>query len=62
MWLKGTRLKASLLFCSHQKLMTLMNPSRDEPEEEIAQMQTDVTDEEMALRYRHGDAGGRASL
>lgn len=52
--------------CSHQKLMTLMNPkNRDEEEEETAQMQTDVTDEEMALRYqqsRHGNAGWRLDL
>uniref|UniRef100_A0A1A8M077 M-phase phosphoprotein 6 n=2 Tax=Nothobranchius TaxID=28779 RepID=A0A1A8M077_9TELE len=33
-----------------QKLMALMNP-KDEVEEDVSQMQTDVTDEEMALRY-----------
>lgn len=39
------------LCCCHQKLMTLMNPKNGEEEEEdISQMQTDVTDEEMALR------------
>lgn len=52
--------------CSHQKLMTLMNPkSRDEEEEESARMQTDVTDEEMALRYkqtRRTNAGWRLDL
>ncbi|XP_063336498.1 M-phase phosphoprotein 6 [Pelmatolapia mariae] len=36
-----------------EKLMALMNPSEEEEEEEedLSQMQTDVTDEEMALRY-----------
>lgn len=52
--------------CSHQKLMTLMNPkNRDEEEEEISQMQMDVTDEEMALRYkqtRHRNPGWRLDL
>lgn len=47
--------------CSHQKLALLMNPkSREEEEEETTRMQTDVTDEEMALRYRrsrHRNAG-----
>ncbi|KAF7224926.1 M-phase phosphoprotein 6 [Nothobranchius furzeri] len=33
-----------------EKLMALMNP-KDEVEEDVSQMQTDVTDEEMALRY-----------
>lgn len=33
--------------------MALMNPkNKEEEEENIHQMQTDVTDEEMALRYR----------
>lgn len=33
--------------------MALMNPKNKEEEvEDIHQMQTDVTDEEMALRYR----------
>lgn len=49
------------VFCSHQKLALLMNPkNREEEEEETTQMQTDVTDEEMALRYkqsRHRTAG-----
>lgn len=36
-----------------QKLMALMNPkNKEEEEEDFCQMQTDVTDEEMALRYR----------
>lgn len=52
--------------CSHQKLMELMNPkNREEEEEESTRMQTDVTDEEMALRYkgsRHGNAGWRLEL
>lgn len=36
-----------------QKLMALMNPREEEEEEEedLSQMQTDITDEEMALRY-----------
>ncbi|XP_062246184.1 M-phase phosphoprotein 6 [Platichthys flesus] len=37
-----------------EKLMTLMNPSEEGPaeeEEETSRMPTDVTDEEMALRY-----------
>ncbi|XP_038561977.1 M-phase phosphoprotein 6 [Micropterus salmoides] len=38
-----------------EKLMALMNPKDEEEEgeeeEEISRMQTDVTDEEMALRY-----------
>jgi len=37
-----------------EKLMALMNPkdeSEKREEEEISRMQTDVTDEEMALRY-----------
>ncbi|XP_054476511.1 M-phase phosphoprotein 6 [Anoplopoma fimbria] len=36
-----------------EKLMALMNPRDEEEkeEEEISRMQTDVTDEEMALRY-----------
>lgn len=34
---------------SLQKLMALMNPR--EEEEDLSRMQTDVTDEEMALRY-----------
>lgn len=38
---------------SLQKLMALMNPREEEEEEEedLSRMQTDVTDEEMALRY-----------
>lgn len=32
--------------------MALMNPKIKEEEEEVRQMQTDVTDQEMALRYR----------
>lgn len=37
----------------YQKLMALMNPkNKEEEEEDLRQMQTDVTDEEMALRYR----------
>lgn len=32
--------------------MLLMNPkNREEEKEDVTQMQTDVTDEEMALRY-----------
>ncbi|XP_037539257.1 M-phase phosphoprotein 6 [Nematolebias whitei] len=35
-----------------EKLMILMNPKEeDEEEEDVSRMQTDVTDEEMALRY-----------
>ncbi|AWP09039.1 putative M-phase phosphoprotein 6 [Scophthalmus maximus] len=35
-----------------EKLMTLMNPrDEEEKQEETSRMQTDVTDEEMALRY-----------
>lgn len=37
-----------------EKLMALMNPKEDteeEEEEDLRKMQTDVTDEEMALRY-----------
>ncbi|XP_059191410.1 M-phase phosphoprotein 6 [Centropristis striata] len=37
-----------------EKLMVLMNPKEEkeeEEEEEMSRMQTDVTDEEMALRY-----------
>ncbi|XP_039893553.1 M-phase phosphoprotein 6 isoform X2 [Simochromis diagramma] len=36
-----------------EKLMALMNPREEEEEEEedLSRMQTDVTDEEMALRY-----------
>ncbi|XP_041794457.1 M-phase phosphoprotein 6 [Chelmon rostratus] len=36
-----------------EKLMALMNPKDEEEkeEEEVSRMQTDVTDEEMALRY-----------
>ncbi|XP_040894369.1 M-phase phosphoprotein 6 [Toxotes jaculatrix] len=36
-----------------EKLMALMNPKDEEEEQEveISRMQTDVTDEEMALRY-----------
>ncbi|XP_031584306.1 M-phase phosphoprotein 6 [Oreochromis aureus] len=36
-----------------EKLMALMNPREEEEEEEedLSQMQTDITDEEMALRY-----------
>lgn len=35
-----------------EKLMALMNPKEEEEEpEEVSRMQTDVTDEEMALRY-----------
>ncbi|XP_042371389.1 M-phase phosphoprotein 6 [Plectropomus leopardus] len=38
-----------------QKLMALMNPKdeeeKQEKEEDLSRMQTDVTDEEMALRY-----------
>ncbi|XP_029991531.1 M-phase phosphoprotein 6 [Sphaeramia orbicularis] len=36
-----------------EKLMILMNPKDDDDkeEEDISRMQTDVTDEEMALRY-----------
>ncbi|XP_029283434.1 M-phase phosphoprotein 6-like [Cottoperca gobio] len=36
-----------------EKLMLLMNPKEEEEEEEeeVSRMQTDVTDEEMALRY-----------
>ncbi|KAK2880661.1 M-phase phosphoprotein 6 isoform X2 [Channa argus] len=37
-----------------EKLMALLNPKHEEmkrEEEEISRMQTDVTDEEMALRY-----------
>uniref|UniRef100_UPI0037E95990 M-phase phosphoprotein 6 n=1 Tax=Semicossyphus pulcher TaxID=241346 RepID=UPI0037E95990 len=35
-----------------EKLMALMNPKDEtEKEEEMSRMQTDVTDEEMALRY-----------
>ncbi|TWW76108.1 M-phase phosphoprotein 6 [Takifugu flavidus] len=35
-----------------EKLMALMNPkNKEEEEEDLRQMQTDVTDEEMALRY-----------
>ncbi|KAM9351712.1 M-phase phosphoprotein 6 isoform 1-T1 [Symphorus nematophorus] len=36
-----------------EKLMVLMNPKdeEDKEEEDISRMQTDVTDEEMALRY-----------
>lgn len=35
--------------------MALMNPKDEdeEEEEEVSRMQTDVTDEEMALRYRN---------
>lgn len=36
---------------SLQKLMALMNPREEEEEEDLSRMQTDVTDEEMALRY-----------
>lgn len=33
--------------------MALMNPkNKEEEEEDLRQMPTDVTDEEMALRYR----------
>lgn len=33
--------------------MALMNPKdEEEEEEEISRMQTDITDEEMALRYK----------
>lgn len=33
--------------------MALMNPKEEEEEpEEVSRMQTDVTDEEMALRYK----------
>lgn len=37
--------------------MALMNPKEKEEkeEEEISRMQTDVTDEEMALRYKQTD-------
>lgn len=47
--------------------MALMNPKNreEEEEEETRQMQTDVTDEEMALRYkhsRHRNAGWRLDL
>lgn len=39
-----------------QKLMVLMNPKDEEEEEEgqkeVNRMQTDITDEEMALRYK----------
>lgn len=44
-----------------QKLMVLMNPKDEEEkqeEEEISRMQTDVTDEEMALRYEQADTDG----
>lgn len=44
-----------LVLSSSQKLMALMNPKDEEEkeeEEEASRMQTDVTDEEMALRYR----------
>ncbi|XP_061578266.1 M-phase phosphoprotein 6 [Cololabis saira] len=35
-----------------EKLMALLNPKdEDEEEEDVSHMQTDVTDEEMALRY-----------
>ncbi|XP_068168341.1 M-phase phosphoprotein 6 [Antennarius striatus] len=36
-----------------EKLMVLMNPKdkEEKEEEDISQMQTDITDEEMALRY-----------
>ncbi|KAF7649820.1 hypothetical protein LDENG_00135500 [Lucifuga dentata] len=36
-----------------EKLMSLLNPKdeMEEEEEEISRMQTDITDEEMALRY-----------
>ncbi|XP_072241415.1 M-phase phosphoprotein 6 [Leuresthes tenuis] len=36
-----------------EKLMALLNPKEEEEEEEedVSRMQTDVTDEEMALRY-----------
>ncbi|RVE71396.1 hypothetical protein OJAV_G00051420 [Oryzias javanicus] len=35
-----------------EKLMTLLNPKdEDEEEMDVSRMQTDVTDEEMALRY-----------
>ncbi|XP_017259476.1 M-phase phosphoprotein 6 [Kryptolebias marmoratus] len=34
-----------------EKLMVLMNPKEKEEEEDVSRMQTDVTDEEMALRY-----------
>lgn len=37
--------------------MALMNPKdkEEKEEEEISRMQTDVTDEEMALRYKQTD-------
>lgn len=41
--------------------MVLMNPKDEEEkqeEEEISRMQTDVTDEEMALRYEQADTDG----
>lgn len=42
-----------LFLCLSQKLMALMNPKEEEEEqEEVSRMQTDVTDEEMALRYK----------
>lgn len=42
----------NLFHLSHQKLMLLMNPKKiEEEEEDVTRMQTDVTDEEMALRY-----------
>lgn len=51
---EGEPERMSSLRRSHQKLMALINPkSRDEEEEEEekkAGMQTDVTDQEMALR------------
>lgn len=41
--------------------MALMNPKKeDEEEEETTRMQTDVTDEEMALRYKQ--TGRRLAL
>lgn len=47
---------------SSQKLMALMNPKDEEEkqEEEISRMQTDVTDEEMALRYEHADGSSHS--
>lgn len=40
--------------------MTLMNPkNKDDKEEDVTQMQTDVTDEEMALRYRRAHRRSR---
>lgn len=54
-----------MVVVSSQKLMAINNPKKEEEkEEEISRMQTDITDEEMALRWTqtHGGPSTRSLL